>query len=113
MGKTDKTVKRDQPWSSKGPAAQAILRSLEDGTLNPFTTTPGIVLEIYPEYIKFKKHSFDSGVRNLCSIAKNELQKKDSKRYQELKGEHVAMQFCDIIETTCMYCVVCFYGSTF
>ena len=38
MGKTDKTVKRDQPWSSKGPAAQAILRSLEDGTLNPFTT---------------------------------------------------------------------------
>ena len=87
-------VKRDQPWSSNGRAAQTILRALRDGTLNPFTATPSAVLDIFPEFIKYKKNSFDGGVRKLCNIARNDLQREDSERYEQLAGEHVAMQFC-------------------
>jgi len=74
-------------WSLSCDEAQLILKDLREGVLNPNTCTPTIVVDIHPDFAKFKKNSFSSGVRKLCNIVKNENQKADSKRYSDLAGE--------------------------
>ena len=68
-------------------AAYPNLTAEGETPINPFTGTSGAIRKLINSCGRFKKNSFDSGVRRLRSLAKDSLRASDFRLYEQEEGE--------------------------